>query len=117
MESLIAATLIVGWLLPFLIILFSERTHGGEKLAWLIAMLFISWFAWFFYMLLAPLKHNPYEEREYKDLTMPEQEYDEEKEERVSKNRTALILALVVIAVLMIVWTNYQDCRQHRCKS
>jgi hypothetical protein len=37
-------------------ILKSERTSGNEKLAWLLALLCISWFAWIFYLLLAPLK-------------------------------------------------------------
>lgn len=44
------------WLLPILIILSSGKTTLGEKLAWVLAVLFISWFAWIFYMLLAPLK-------------------------------------------------------------
>ena len=44
------------WLLPFLSILFSGKTTGGEKLAWILAVLFISWFAWVFYLLLAPIK-------------------------------------------------------------
>ncbi|MBZ4044567.1 PLDc N-terminal domain-containing protein [Flavobacterium hibisci] len=37
-------------------ILFSRKTTGGEKLAWILAVLFISWFAWIFYLLLAPIK-------------------------------------------------------------
>lgn len=44
------------WLLPILIILFSRKTSGGEKLAWILAVIFISWFAWIFYLLLAPIK-------------------------------------------------------------
>jgi len=44
------------WLLPFLSILFSSKTTGGKKLAWILAVLFISWFAWVFYLLLAPIK-------------------------------------------------------------
>ncbi|WP_269236386.1 PLDc N-terminal domain-containing protein [Flavobacterium flavigenum] len=44
------------WLLPILSILFSRKTTGGEKLAWILAVLFISWFAWIFYLLLAPIK-------------------------------------------------------------
>lgn len=44
------------WLLPFIMILKSDRTTGNEKLAWLLALLCISWFAWIFYLLLAPLK-------------------------------------------------------------
>lgn len=44
------------WILPILIIAMSNRTSGGEKLAWILAVIFISWFAWIFYALLAPLK-------------------------------------------------------------
>ena len=47
------------WLLPILFIGFSDRTRGGEKAAWILAVIFISWFAWVFYLLLAPLKSGP----------------------------------------------------------
>jgi hypothetical protein len=43
------------WLLPILIIAFSDRTTGAEKLAWILAIVFLSWFAWIFYFLLAPI--------------------------------------------------------------
>ncbi len=43
------------WLLPLLLILTSSKTSGSEKLFWLLAVLFVSWFAWIFYMLLAPI--------------------------------------------------------------
>lgn len=43
------------WLLPILIIAFSDRTTGPEKLAWILAIVFLSWFAWIFYFLLAPI--------------------------------------------------------------
>jgi len=46
------------WLLPLIWILFSGKTKGSEKLAWILAMLFISWFAFIFYLLLAPLKKD-----------------------------------------------------------
>lgn len=46
----------VIWLIPVLLIATSNRTHGGEKAAWILSMIFISWFAWIFYLLLAPLK-------------------------------------------------------------
>ena len=39
-----------------LIIACSDKTTGGEKLAWILAIIFLSWFAWIFYFLLAPLK-------------------------------------------------------------
>lgn len=44
------------WLIPVVIIAASSRTNGGEKAAWILAVIFISWFAWIFYFLLAPLK-------------------------------------------------------------
>lgn len=43
------------WLLPILLIAVSNRTGGKEKAAWILAVIFISWFAWVFYLLLAPL--------------------------------------------------------------
>ncbi|MGB0270838.1 MAG: PLDc N-terminal domain-containing protein [Schleiferiaceae bacterium] len=46
------------WLLPILSILSSTKTSGSEKLAWILAVLFVSWFAWIFYLLLAPLKRK-----------------------------------------------------------
>jgi hypothetical protein len=53
--------LIIGafvWLIPLVAILLSSRSSGGEKVAWLLAVIFVSWFAWIFYLLLAPLKGN-----------------------------------------------------------
>ena len=47
------------WLLPILIIADSDKTTGGEKLAWILAIVFLSWFAWIFYFLLAPIKPKP----------------------------------------------------------
>lgn len=44
------------WLLPILIIAASDKTTGGEKAAWILAVIFISWFAWIFYFFLAPIK-------------------------------------------------------------
>ncbi|MFC4698763.1 PLDc N-terminal domain-containing protein [Glaciecola siphonariae] len=48
----------VVWLIPLIVILSSNRTSGGEKAAWILAVIFISWFAWIFYFLLAPLKDD-----------------------------------------------------------
>ena len=53
------------WLLPILIIAVSDKTTGGEKLAWILAIIFLSWFAWIFYFLLAPIKAKPYHRRDY----------------------------------------------------
>ncbi len=44
------------WLLPVVIIATSDKTTGFEKIAWLLAMFCLSWFAWVFYFFLAPLK-------------------------------------------------------------
>lgn len=45
----------------------SDRTDGKEKLAWILAVIFISWFAWIFYLLLAPLQRRArYEARDYR---------------------------------------------------
>ena len=47
---------VVIWLLPILIIANSDKTTGGEKIAWILAIVCLSWFAWVFYFFLAPLK-------------------------------------------------------------
>jgi len=46
------------WLGPAIMIGLSDRTHGNEKVAWILAVIFISWFAWVFYLLLAPIKNG-----------------------------------------------------------
>jgi len=46
------------WVLPILIIISSNKTTVGEKFAWVLAVIFVSWFAWVFYMLLAPIKNK-----------------------------------------------------------
>ncbi len=46
---------LVIWLLPMVLILRSDKTSGAEKLFWLLAVVFVSWFAWIFYLLLAPI--------------------------------------------------------------
>jgi len=53
------------WLLPILMIADSEVTSGGEKAAWILAIIFLSWFAWIFYFLLAPVISRPRYERYY----------------------------------------------------
>ncbi|MDP6376070.1 MAG: hypothetical protein QF921_14825 [Pseudomonadales bacterium] len=53
---LFIALCFVVWLLPIVLIAGSDRTEGKEKLAWILAVILISWFAWVFYLLLAPLK-------------------------------------------------------------
>ncbi len=43
------------WVLPIVLIMRSKKTNGAEKLFWVLAVVFISWFAWIFYALFAPL--------------------------------------------------------------
>ena len=43
------------WVIPLILIGVSDRTSGKEKFAWLLAVVFVTWFAWVFYLLLAPL--------------------------------------------------------------
>jgi hypothetical protein len=59
-SALIVFALIVGiiWLLPLWIIASSSKTTGSEKIAWILAVIFISWFAFIFYLLLAPIKRK-----------------------------------------------------------
>ncbi|MCB1735517.1 MAG: PLDc N-terminal domain-containing protein [Gammaproteobacteria bacterium] len=46
---------LVAWLLPIILIARSDRTEGGEKLLWVLVTLFVSWFAWILYLLVAPI--------------------------------------------------------------
>lgn len=55
---IVFAVVVFVWLLPIIIIIGSNRTTGGEKAAWVLAVIFVSWFAWVFYMLLAPIKNE-----------------------------------------------------------
>lgn len=50
----------IFWIIPIIAISMSDKTKGGEKLAWILAVIFVSWFAWIFYLLLAPLKSETY---------------------------------------------------------
>ncbi len=52
----VAGLCVLLWLLTILIIAGSDKTSGGEKAAWICAIVFLSWFAWIFYFFLAPLK-------------------------------------------------------------
>ena len=55
---LAAIVCFVVWLLPIVLIAGSDRTEGKEKAAWILAVIFITWFAWVFYLLLAPIKQR-----------------------------------------------------------
>ena len=66
-----AMTLVFGcfliWLLPIIIIAASDKVTGAEKLAWILAIIFLSWFAWIFYFLLAPIKKPEPFYRDYRE--------------------------------------------------
>lgn len=61
MEIIFFPFIFIIWLLPILLIMLSSKTQGGEKLAWILLVIFVSWFAWIFYLLLAPLKQPRHE--------------------------------------------------------
>ncbi|WP_251358671.1 hypothetical protein [Kangiella sp. TOML190] len=56
--SLLLFFVLVGFLyiLPILLILLSKKTVASEKLGWILAIWFISWFAWIFYLIFAPIQ-------------------------------------------------------------
>ena len=55
--ALLGTVMVIAiWLLPMWIIATSDKTTGFEKIAWLLAMICLSWFAWIFYFFLAPIK-------------------------------------------------------------
>ncbi|WP_163931484.1 hypothetical protein [Paraferrimonas sp. SM1919] len=43
------------WLMPLVLIGRSKKTQGVEKVGWMLAMVFVSWFAWVLYMFVAPI--------------------------------------------------------------
>ena len=45
----------VIWLLPFILVIRSDKTTGMEKLVWVLLMFFFSWFIWIIYAIVAPL--------------------------------------------------------------
>lgn len=58
LTSIIVFFLSVGllYILPIILILISNKTIATEKLGWILAIWFISWFAWIFYLIFAPLQ-------------------------------------------------------------
>jgi len=46
------------WLTPLVLIGRSDKVVAKEKVAWLVATIFVSWFSWILFMLLAPIKNN-----------------------------------------------------------
>ena len=50
--------LLLIWLTPLVLIGRSDKVVPKEKAAWLVATIFISWFSWILFMLLAPIKNK-----------------------------------------------------------
>jgi len=50
---------VVLWLLPILIIAASDKVSTSEKILWILAIIFLSWFAWIFYFFFAPVFDRP----------------------------------------------------------
>jgi len=47
------------WLLPIVLIAASDKVGTAEKVLWILAIIFLSWFAWIFYFFFAPLFDKP----------------------------------------------------------
>ncbi|HEY9182600.1 MAG TPA: hypothetical protein VIQ99_05340 [Gammaproteobacteria bacterium] len=47
------------WLLPIVIIAASDKVGGAEKILWILAIIFLSWFAWILYFFFAPVFDRP----------------------------------------------------------
>jgi hypothetical protein len=47
------------WLLPIVLIAASDKVGTAEKLLWILAIIFLSWFAWIFYFFFAPVFDRP----------------------------------------------------------
>lgn len=47
------------WLLPIVLIAVSDRVGTAEKILWILAIIFLSWFAWIFYFFFAPVFDKP----------------------------------------------------------
>jgi TctA family transporter len=50
---------VVLWLLPIVLIAASDKVGTAEKLLWILAIIFLSWFAWIFYFFFAPVFDKP----------------------------------------------------------
>lgn len=46
------------WFLPIAGVLASKNVLPAEKAAWILLIVFVSWFSWIFFKLLAPIKSD-----------------------------------------------------------
>jgi hypothetical protein len=47
------------WLLPIVLIAASDKVGTAEKILWILAIVFLSWFAWILYFFFAPVFDRP----------------------------------------------------------
>jgi hypothetical protein len=47
------------WLLPIVLIAASNKVGTAEKILWILAIIFLSWFAWILYFFFAPVFDRP----------------------------------------------------------
>jgi hypothetical protein len=47
------------WLLPIVLIAASDKVGTAEKILWILAIIFLSWFAWILYFFFAPVFDRP----------------------------------------------------------
>ncbi len=47
------------WLLPIVLIAVSDKVGPAEKILWILAIIFLSWFAWILYFFFAPVFDKP----------------------------------------------------------
>jgi len=43
------------WITPILFVVISNKVGSKEKFVWILAITFVSWFAWLFFALFAPI--------------------------------------------------------------
>lgn len=58
-EILIATLILLPfiiWILPVILISTSSRASPRERLAWVLLVVFISWFSWALYLIFAPVR-------------------------------------------------------------
>jgi hypothetical protein len=53
------------WLLPIVLIAVSDKVGTAEKILWILAIIFLSWFAWIFYFFFAPVFDRPHRHSYY----------------------------------------------------
>lgn len=60
---LVVVLAIVAWMMPLFMISKADHVSQQEKLLWMLLVVFVSWFAWIFFLLLAPvMKGYPLQE-------------------------------------------------------